>query len=144
MVYFLHFILIGVQSGGIPHPGATGWKWVILLCKEHAMTNVFRKAFLCAALLGLLCPATGFAADEKISFNKATAQELMEALDGAVDAPLAQAIVEYRTQNGPFKTAEDLRKVPGMSSVIFSSIGPVDEGGDVVYEAEIPTGMHSY
>lgn len=101
------------------------------------------KTLACAALLALLCPAA-FAADEALSFNKASAQELLEAMDGAIDAALAQAIVDYRTQNGPFKTAEDLRKVPGMSSVIFSSIGPVDADGDVVYEAEIPTGMHSY
>ena len=64
--------------------------------------------------------------------------------DGIVDETLAQAIVEYREKNGPFKTAEDLRGVPGMTSVIFGMLGPIDEGGDVLYEAEIPTGMHSY
>lgn len=32
----------------------------------------------------------------------------------------------------------------GMTSLIFGMLGPIDEGGDVLYEAEIPTGMHSY
>ena len=83
----------------------------------------------CAIMLALL-PCAGFAA--------------VEVTDGIVDETLAQAIVEYREKNGPFKTAEDLRGVPGMTSVIFGMLGPIDEGGDVLYEAEIPTGMHSY
>lgn len=106
--------------------------------------------YLCLslALLGLLltaAPRVASAAGEApLSFNKATAEELVQGLDGMVDPALAQAIVDYRTQHGPFRTAEELRQVPGMSSVIFNSIGPSDVDGDVVYEAEIPTGMHSY
>lgn len=91
-----------------------------------------------------LLPCAGFAADGAISFNKAPAEVIVEVTDGIVDETLAQAIVEYREKNGLFKTAEDLRGVPGMTSVIFGMLGPIDEGGDVLYEAEIPTGMHSY
>lgn len=98
----------------------------------------------CAIMLALLLPCAGFAADGAISFNKAPAEVIVEVTDGIVDKTLAQAIVEYREKNGPFKTAEDLRGVPGMTSVIFGMLGPIDEGGDVLYEAEIPTGMHSY
>lgn len=98
----------------------------------------------CAIMLTLLLPCAGFAADGAISFNKAPAEVIVEVTDGIVDETLAQAIVEYREKNGPFKTAEDLRGVPGMTSVIFGMLGPIDEGGDVLYEAEIPTGMHSY
>ena len=97
----------------------------------------------CAIMLALL-PCAGFAADGAISFNKAPAEVIVEVTDGIVDETLAQAIVEYRQKIGPFKTAEDLRGVPGMTSVIFGMLGPIDEGGDVLYEAEIPTGMHSY
>lgn len=106
--------------------------------------------YLCLslAMCGLLLtavPHIAAAADETpLSFNKATAEELVQGLDGMVDPALAKAIVDYRVQHGPFKTAEDLRQVPGMSSVIFNAIGPSDVDGDVVYEAEIPTGMHSY
>lgn len=103
---------------------------------------------LSLAMLSLLltaAPRMAAAADETpLSFNKATAEELVQGLDGMVDPALARAIVEYRAEHGPFKTAEDLRQVPGMTSVIFNSIGPSDVDGDVVYEAEIPTGMHSY
>ena len=98
----------------------------------------------CAIMLALLLPCAGFAADGAISFNKAPVEVIVEVTDGIVDETLAQAIVEYREKNGPFKTAEDLRGVPGMTSVIFGMLGPIDEGGDVLYEAEIPTGMHSY
>ena len=98
----------------------------------------------CAIMLALLLPCAGFAADGAISFNKAPAEVIVEVTDGIVDETLAQAIVEYREKNGPFKTAEELRGVPGMTSVIFGMLGPIDEGGDVLYEAEIPTGMHSY
>ena len=106
--------------------------------------------YLCLSLslLGLLltaAPRMAAAADETpLSFNKATAEELVQGLDGMVDPALAKAIVDYRAQHGPFKTAEDLRQVPGMTSVIFNAIGPSAVDGDVVYEAEIPTGMHSY
>ena len=97
----------------------------------------------CAIMLALL-PCAGFAADGAISFNKVPAEVIVEVTDGIVDETLAQAIVEYREKNGPFKTAEDLRGVPGITSVMFGMLGPIDEGGDVLYEAEIPTGMHSY
>ena len=80
-----------------------------------------------------LLPCAGFAADGAISFNKAPAEVIVEVTDGIVDETLAQAIVEYREKNGPC-----------MTSVIFGMLGPIDEGGDVLYEAEIPTGMHSY
>ena len=97
------------------------------------MRDVWKKAS-CAVMLALL-PCVGIAAEGAISFNKAPAKVIVEVTD---------AIVAYREKNGPFKTAEDLRGVPGMTSVIFGMLGPVDEGGDVLYEAEIPTGMHSY
>ena len=97
----------------------------------------------CALMLALL-PCAGFAAAGAISFNKAPAKVIVEVTEGIVDETLAQAIVDYREKNGPFKSAEDLRNVPGMTAVIFGMLGPVDEGGDVLYETEIPTGMHSY
>ena len=75
----------------------------------------------CAIMLALL-PCAGFAADGAISFNKAPAEVIVEVTDGIVDETLAQAIVEYREKNGPFKTAEDLRGVPGMTSVIFGML----------------------
>ncbi len=104
----------------------------------------FWQKTVCAVSLALFFPCVGMAADDVISFNKAPADVIVEVTDGIVDEELAKAIVTYREKNGPFKSAEDLRKVPGMTSVIFGMLGPSEEDGDVVYEAEIPTGMHSY
>ncbi len=53
--------------------------------------------------------ATHFA---KVNVNKATADELIEAL--AVSKETASAIVAYREKNGPFKEWNDLQKVPGL------------------------------
>ena len=107
------------------------------------MKDIWKK-LVCGVALGMLVPCAGIAAEGMISFNKAPAKVLVEVTDGIVDDALAQAIVDYREKNGPFKTAEDLRNVPGMTSVIFGMLGPIDEDGDVKYESEIPTGMHSY
>ena len=40
-------------------------------------------------------------------------------------AELAQRIVEYRTSNGPFQSAEDLRKVKGIGAALFTKIAPL-------------------
>ena len=106
--------------------------------------NSFLKTAAGSLLLTMLLPFGAMAAEDSISFNKAPADVLVEVTDGILDEDLAKAIVAYREKNGPFKTASDLRKVPGMTAVTFGMLGPVEEDGDVVYEAEIPTGMHSY
>lgn len=49
----------------------------------------------------------------RISINTANAQELSQAMNG-VGLKKAQAIVNYRTEYGPFKTLEDLTQVPGI------------------------------
>jgi len=47
-----------------------------------------------------------------IRVNTATAKELESALD--VSAGVADAIVTYRSEKGPFKTVDDLKQVPGL------------------------------
>jgi competence protein ComEA len=49
-----------------------------------------------------------------VDINTATKSQL-ESLDG-VGPKKAQAIIDYRTKNGPFKTANDLDKVPGFGA----------------------------
>lgn len=56
----------------------------------------------------------------KININTATALEL-EALPG-IGPTLATRIVEYRAANGRFKTIEDLTRVPGIKSALFSQV----------------------
>jgi competence protein ComEA len=48
----------------------------------------------------------------RLNVNKARAIEFESAL--SLPRSQAAAIIEYRTKNGPFKSIEDLKKVPGV------------------------------
>ena len=78
--------------------------------------------------LFVLC-GSSFAVD----LNKATQAEL-EALKGIGEVK-AKAIVDYRTKNGPFKSADDLDKVKGLGKGIIAKII-----GDVTIDGR-PLGM---
>lgn len=56
----------------------------------------------------------------KININTASIEELKQ-LNGIGDAK-AKAIIEYRTENGKFKSLEDLLKVSGISQTIYAKI----------------------
>ena len=49
---------------------------------------------------------------KKININQASAEELAQ-LD-RIGIKYAERIVEFRTNNGPFKSIEDIVKVPGI------------------------------
>ena len=83
--------------------------------------------FILVSLL-VLC-GSSFAVD----LNKATQAEL-EALKGIGEVK-AKAIVDYRTKNGPFKSADDLDKVKGVGKGIIAKII-----GDVTIDGR-PLGM---
>ena len=57
---------------------------------------------------------------EKLDLNTATVEELQR-LPG-IGEKLAQAIVSFREQNGPFQTAEDLLQVPGIGEKRLAAI----------------------
>ena len=48
------------------------------------------------------------------AFNKATAIELESGL--SLKRSQAKAVIDYRTKNGPFKSIDDLKKVPGIEA----------------------------
>lgn len=50
---------------------------------------------------------------EPVNINNADAQTIAEALKG-IGLKKAEAIVKYRTENGDFKSIEDLVNVPGI------------------------------
>jgi competence protein ComEA len=50
----------------------------------------------------------------KVNINKASAGEIASAL--GISADTASAVVTYREKNGQFKSANDLKKVPGLDA----------------------------
>jgi competence protein ComEA len=60
--------------------------------------------------------------DGKIRINSATASEL-ETLPG-IGPVLAERIIHYRNQYGPFRDINDLRKVPGVGDKKLAEIAP--------------------
>lgn len=63
-------------------------------------------------------PAAAVVQFEKINVNSADAQ-MLTALNG-VGSVKAQSIVEYRSQNGRFKTTEDLLAVDGIGEATIA------------------------
>lgn len=57
---------------------------------------------------------------QKINLNTATVEQL-DALKG-VGASKAKAIVDYRTQHGPFKSVQDLASVKGFSAKTVATL----------------------
>jgi competence protein ComEA len=61
-------------------------------------------------------------AGQTLDVNTASAEELVQ-LPG-VGPSLAQRIVDYRQQNGPFQTVDDLQNVPGIGPSKFDRLAP--------------------
>ena len=68
----------------------------------------------------LMCFALSGVALAVVNINTATKEELTS-LKG-VGEKRAQEILNYRTKNGPFKTVDDLDKVPGIGPGIMKQI----------------------
>lgn len=76
------------------------------------------KQWLCALATLLLSTA----ALATVNLNTASKDELV-ALPG-IGPSKAQAIIDYRTQNGPFKSVDEVRKVRGIGEKLFQQIRP--------------------
>lgn len=58
--------------------------------------------------------------DEKININTASKEELMTI--SGIGESKAEAIIQFRNDNGSFKTTEDIKQVSGIGDAIFSKI----------------------
>ncbi|WP_410788365.1 helix-hairpin-helix domain-containing protein [Kribbella sp. C-35] len=67
-------------------------------------------------------PSPSSAPNAPVNLNTATLDQL-DALPG-VGPVLAQRILDYRTQNGPFTTIDQLQEVPGVGPKKFDSLKP--------------------
>ena len=65
--------------------------------------------------------AVGLAA-AAVNINTASKDELVSVK--GIGEKRAQAIIDYRTKNGPFKTVDDLEKVPGIGPGLMKQIKP--------------------
>lgn len=88
-----------------------------VLCFTLALGGAVGYSSLSAAETAGETP-TAQAADEKISINEATAEQLSAAMNG-VGLKKAQAIVSYREQYGPFTAVEQLKEVPGIGNSLI-------------------------
>ncbi|ATF12552.1 ComEA family DNA-binding protein [Brevibacillus sp. HB1.2] len=76
-----------------------------------------------SASIGLVQSASSVSttgASSAINLNMATVEELMS-LPGIGEAR-AKAIVEYRTKQGPFRSADDLKQIEGIGEKMFARI----------------------
>jgi len=55
----------------------------------------------------------------KVNINKASVDELCELK--YIGSKLAERIVQYRTEHGPFQTAEDIMKVRGIGQKVWDA-----------------------
>jgi competence ComEA-like helix-hairpin-helix protein len=88
-----------------------------------------RKIFLGVILAGALLSSSiawgespgSSESGSKININ--TADEAALATLPGIGKKGATAVIEYRTKNGPFKTVDDLKNVPGISELTVERLG---------------------
>ena len=109
------------------------------MSRKKLMTTVL------ALSLGIVFAFSGSVFAAHISFNRATVKAFMGLEDVDIPEEVAKAMVEYREKNGPYKSPEDLLKVPGMTEDLFEELEPMEgDDGDVIYELPAGAGMPSY
>lgn len=77
--------------------------------------KLIKKVFLGVVMMLAVQAYSGLAYAGEVNINQADAPTIATELTGIGEVK-AQAIVEYRTQNGPFTSLEDLQKVKGISA----------------------------
>lgn len=86
----------------------------------HQLSRSYFTISLLALMLIVSFSGVGFAGDGQVNLNTGTAEELQQ-LPG-IGKGLAKRIVDFRTTNGPFKSAEDLMQVRGIGKKTFAKM----------------------
>ena len=79
----------------------------------------FMVAWVISILVFILLPLASAQASEKININTASAQELTELK--YIGDKVAERIVQYRDEHGPFKSPDDITNVRGIGIKIFEA-----------------------
>ena len=91
---------------------------------------------LLAALPGLAAEGKPEGGGKKVNINSADAGQL--ALLPRVGPAVAQRIVDFRKENGPFKSPEDLMLVQGIGEKTYQLIKPyVATGGETTLREKV-------
>ncbi|HKI05957.1 MAG TPA: helix-hairpin-helix domain-containing protein [Thermoanaerobaculia bacterium] len=93
-----------------------------MMKQAHRAVAAVLLALLVAALPGLAAEGKPDGGGKKVNVNSADVIQL--ALLPRVGPSVAQRIVEYRKQNGPFKKAEDLMLVQGIGEKTYQLLKP--------------------
>ena len=90
--------------------------------KQGLAKRVAAAVGLAAALAFVAAAPAAAHADEKVDLNSATLEQLV-ALPG-IGKALAESILAYRTDNGPFSSVDDLLKVPKIGPATVDKLRP--------------------
>jgi competence protein ComEA len=100
------------------------------------MTRIHRSTILCALVLTLATVVPALAAEGVVNVNTAGLDEL--ALLPQVGASIAQRIIDFREENGNFKSPEDLLLVRGIGDKTFERLAPhVVVSGDTTLREKV-------
>jgi competence protein ComEA len=120
-------VVDAVTAAGGPRPGVrtTGLNLArVLVDGEQVLVGVPPVAGPAAAAVGSPGPTSGTAAGPAALVNVNTAdQATLETLPG-VGPVTAQAILAYRSENGPFSSVDELVEVSGIGEATLAEIAP--------------------
>lgn len=106
-------------GGAVASPGIYPWREGDAL--QAILSDAGVEAGADLSHIEIYVPQAGETASlQKIDINRAEPW-LLEALPG-IGEVLAQRIVDYRSENGPFRTIEDLLKVSGIGSATLENL----------------------
>lgn len=77
----------------------------------------------CLWLFALLPKVEAVDSTKQVDINKATAEELAQL--PKIGPRIAERIVQYRQEHGPFKTVEDLKAVKGIGAKLLETLRPM-------------------